>query len=825
MKKIITRLLIIPLFMSFVITANAQYQANANPSGIITGKVNDEGTKKAVEYANIVLYKAQDSSLVTGTISGADGSFLLENVPSGKYYIVANFIGYEKYTTDNITISNNKKNINVPPISLKQALTEIEQAEIVGNKNYVEYKIDKKIVNVSQHVNAAGGTASDVLENVPSVDVDLDGNVTLRGSSNFTVLIDGRPSIIEGSDALTQLPASAIQNIEIITNPSAKYDPDGTAGIINVIMKKQKLRGTSGIINLSAGTSPDYSGDILLNYRTGKFNFSGGLSYSDRNMQRYSESFREYLTDTVYYLEENSDGTMNRGGYNFKGGVDYDITDNNKIFATGTYRSFSFGNSTIDNQREWDEVGSYNDYYVSDNGSEMTMDGLSINLGDNHKFNDKGHEIRFNTTVTKTLFDRNVTSLTQYITDASFIPGNEINTQTENINESDGYDFRADLDYTWPFSEKGTIEAGYQLRSENETSDITYQEMNQVTGLWEIDNNTSNSYEYERNIHALYFTYANQFSFVDVKFGLRTEYTDRSLDQNTLNNKFTYESLDFYPSAYITKRFSNDQQIQLNYSRRVNRPRGQSMNPFTIRSDGYTAFKGNPEIEPEFANSYELNYQKYFGRSSVSVESYFRQTVNKMTRITTVTDEGLYEMSMTNLDEDYSLGVEFSGNLQLTKWWMFMPSGTIYKYHLEGNAESASVAKNSNNWRFRANTSFTLPTKTRLDIFAMYNSPTVTVDGEREAFLMTGLGVRHDFLDKKLTLTLRARDLFGTAHRKSTYISASSLSTSDSWGKSPIFSISLSYKINNYRTGRNNNSSGGDNGGMDTESSDFEMMM
>jgi outer membrane receptor protein involved in Fe transport len=277
----------------------------------------------------------------------------------------------------------------------------------------------------------------------------------------------------------------------------------------------------------------------------------------------------------------------------------------------------------------------------------MTKDGFSINVGDNHKFNDKGHELKFNTTLTSSIYDKNTTNLTQYNTDASFIPGNEINLQTKNTNVSDGYDFRADLDYTWPFSDKGIFEAGYQLRSEQESSDIKYLEMNQSTSEWEIDDLTSNSYEYVRNIHAAYFTIANQFSFADVKLGLRAEYTDRSLDQFTLNNEYAYESLDFYPSAYITKRFANKQQVQLNYSRRVNRPRGHFLNPYTFRSDGFSSFKGNPEIEPEFANSYELNYQKYFGKSFVSVESYFRQTVNKMTRTINETEDGLYEMTNT----------------------------------------------------------------------------------------------------------------------------------------------------------------------------------
>lgn len=788
--------------------------AFADFNGTVSGKVLNEQKTSGIEYANVVLYNVKDSSMITGTISDKEGNFLLDEVPAGKYYLEANFIGYQKHMVEDILVTPRQPNVTLDPIILEVAVTELEGAEIVGNKNYVEYKIDKKVVNVAQHVNASGGTASDVLENVPGVKVDLEGNVELRGSSNFTVLIDGRPTIMEGSDALNQLPASAIQNIEIITNPSAKYDPDGTAGIINIIMKKKKMKGTSGVINASASTSPMYSGDILLNHRSGNLNLSGRLDYGNRTFERYTDMYREtYLEDDTTYLIEDGTGEMFRNNFGVNLGADYGLSEKNTVNVSLGFRNFEFGRSGIDHQHYYSKNGLFDEYYLSDNGFEINISGFEFQVGDIHRFNNQGHELKFDGIFNTSALERE-SPFQQLLSNAE---GAELGLQQKDrrtSNDSD-YDVRVNLDYSWPFTEGGMIEAGYQMRMVNSSNEYDYLTYDENIDDFINDDAMSNEFDFSRNIQAVYFTYSNTFGKFDIKAGLRTEYTDRLLNQITLEEEYIYESLDLYPSAYITRKFGEGNQLQASYSRRINRPRDYFLNPYVFSSDGFSSFTGNPNLEPDFANSYELNYQKRFQQSFVSVETYFRQVKNKMTRTLKLNDEGIMELTMDNLDQDYSLGIEMMGNFKLTKWWTIVPSADFYKYHLEGAGERADIVKDNNNWNLRLNSQFTLKTQTRIDLTSFYRSPSITVDGTRDAMYFIGLGARQEFFKSKLTVTARVQDVLDSRRMKFTSEGENFYSEYDFRMRAPIFMISLSYKLNNYRPDRRDRGGydGNDGGG------------
>lgn len=795
--------------------------AFADFKGSISGKVLTGDKSSGIEYANVVLYRMRDSSLVTGSITDSEGDFTIEDVPVGKYHVVANFIGYKKSVISDVLMIPRNPDITLDPITLQVAVTELEGAEIVGNKSYVEYKIDKKVVNVAQHVNASGGTASDVLENVPGVKVDLEGNVELRGSSNFTVLIDGRPTIMDGNDALNQLPASAIQNIEIITNPSAKYDPDGTAGIINIIMKKQKMRGTSGIVNASAGTSPMYSGDILINHRSGNLNLSGNLEYGKRSFERFSDTYREtYLENDTTFLTETGTGEMFRNSFGAKLGADYNLSDKNTLNLSIGFRNFEFGRSGLDQQHSFSKNGFFDDYFLSDNGFEIDITGFEFQVGDVHHFNNKGHEIRFDGIFNVSNLER-ISEFDQLISNAEWaeIATGERDNRLSTDNEQD---IRINLDYSWPFSENGMVEAGYQMRLLGSSSEYIYESMN-GNGEFVRDDELSNAFDFSRNILAAYFTYSNTFGIFDVKGGLRTEYTNRLLDQKTLEEQYTYESIDLYPSAYITRKFGEGHQVQASYSRRINRPRDYYLNPYVFSSDGFSAFAGNPELKPDFANSYELNYQKRFNQSFLSVETYFRQVKNKMTRTMRINDEGILERTMDNLDQDYSLGIELMANLKLVKWWTIIPSADFFKYHLEGAGDRDNIVKDDNNWNFRLNNQFSLKTNTRIDISSFYRSPSITLDGERSGMFFLGIGARQDFMQRKLTVTARVQDVFDSRRMKFTSSAEDYYSEYDFRMKAPIFMISLSYKINNYRPDRRERGGGYDNG--DSGDGGMDMMM
>jgi len=315
-----------------------QQRRGTGMGGSVTGKIIDETNNAIVEYANVVLFNLADSSQINGTISDDEGIFRLSKIRPGKYYLKISFIGYQSILLDSFEISRNNRTLDLGEIQLPRIAYQMDEAEVTADKPPIEYKIDKKVVNVAEYYSATTGTAVEVLENVPSITVDIEGNVQLRGSSSFTVLIDGRPSILDANDALEQIPASMIENIEIITNPSAKFDSEGAAGIINILMKDQQASGINGIVNMNGGFDDKYGGDFLFNYKTSKFSFNLGANYNNRIYPGTTvEERKTFINDTTIFT--NSSGTNNRGGnrWGIKGGADYNFTPNDLLSLSFRY--------------------------------------------------------------------------------------------------------------------------------------------------------------------------------------------------------------------------------------------------------------------------------------------------------------------------------------------------------------------------------------------------------------------------------------------------------------------------------------------------------
>jgi len=767
--------------------------------GVIKGKVVEGTNNTPVEYATVTLYTAKDSVMIDGVITDAQGNFEFKKLALGEYNVVIRFMGFRKVLVAGIII-NEKNNVSdVGTVTLKADVTNLEEVEIVGEKQLVEYKVDRKVVNVDQQINAQGGTAVDVLERIPSIKTDLDGNVALRGSTNFTVLIDGKPSILTGSDALNQIPSSTIDKIEIITNPSAKYDPDGTAGIINIITKKNSLKGLSGIINLSAGTSPDYTGSLTLNYRTKKTSVSFGADFGNRQMPGYRTGYREsYLGDTVSYLDTYNENKMERQSFSLKAGIDYSLTDKNTIAAEGNYRVFNMSRGGTVQNENWSSTDLNHTYYLTDDLDESDHPSFQVTLRDIHKFNTKGTEL--STQLTYNQGDDEGEQMTQqYYTDETWTEqGAFIYDYRKNTIESEK-EWRGDIDFEHSFSEYSKLEAGFQLRIEDSDEDYRYYDHDSLTGDWVEDMAQSNYYEFSHDIYALYGTYSTEIKKLGIKAGLRAEYTNRNLHQITGNEDYPYEKFDLYPSLYLTYKLPYNQQMQLSYSKRVNRPRGNMLNPYTFFSDAFNSFSGNPELEPEFSHNMELNYQKYFGYSFLTIESYYRLTDNKMSRVQVLNDEGVMEMTMENINNDRSLGVELSGNIQATSWFTINPVATIYDYRLNQEDENGEdETRSSTNWMASLELAANLKTGTKIRLNGNYDSPTVTTDGTRKGTYYMGFSARQDFLKNKLSLTLNIRDVLDSRRMKDTSESDNYYMTSENWRKAPIFNLTLSYKWNNY---------------------------
>jgi outer membrane receptor protein involved in Fe transport len=801
------RILYLSLLLIFVINLHSQpYSSYNNESaefgGVIKGKVVEGTNNSPVEYATVTLYTAKDSVMVDGVITNPEGQFEFKKISDGEYNLIIRFMGFRKVFIAGIIVNEKNHISDVGTVTLKTDVNNLEEVEIVGDKPLVEYKIDRKVVNVEQQLQAQGGTAVDVLERIPSIKTDLDGNVALRGSTSFTVLIDGKPSIMTGSDALNQIPASTIDKIEIITNPSAKYDPDGTSGIINIITKKNSLKGLSGIVNLSAGTSPDYTGSLMLNYRTKKTSVSLGIDYGNREMTGYRTGYREsYLSDTSY-LRSDNENLMTRKSISLKAGIDYSLGEKNTITGEASYRLFNMSRGGDTKNENWSTLDVNPQYYLTNDVNESEHPTIQFTMRDIQKFKKEGSEMTVQLTYNQG-DDEGEKKTQQFYTDETWqetgaMIYNYKNNTTEKENE-----WRGDIDFEHAFSEKSKLEAGFQLRMDQTDEDYLYYNYDSASASWLEDTLQSNRYLFNNDIYALYATYGTEFKKLGLKAGLRAEYTNRNLKQITGRENYPYEKFDIYPSLYLTYYLPYNQQMQLSYSKRVQRPRGQMLNPYTYFSDAFSSFSGNPDLEPEFSHNMELNYQKYFGYSFLTVETYYRLTTNKMTRVQELNDEGVMVMTMDNIDNDRSLGIEMSGNIQVNSWFTINPVASVYDYKLNQTSDdSTEVSKSSTNWNASVELAANLKTNTKIRLNGSYDGPSVTVDGTRKGAFYVGFSARQDFFDNKLSLTLNIRDVFDSRKMKETSEGDNYYSTGENWRKAPIFGLSLSYKWNNYNRKR-----------------------
>jgi outer membrane receptor protein involved in Fe transport len=773
--------------------------------GVITGKVIDKTNNLPMEFSSVALYAVRDSSLVTGSITGPDGSFSVKEVPYGKYYLIANFMGYEKTFKSEILITPRQSSVNIGDIYLIQSLNNLEEVEVIADQSHVQYKIDRKIVNVGQDINAATGTAADVLQNTPSVSVDIDGNVSLRGSGNFTVLIDGKPTPLSGNDALQQIPASAIRHIELITNPSAKYDPDGMAGIINIVSKKNALQGLSGIINTTIGTGDKYSGDFLLNYRTEKMNIYGGASYRDETHYGKMIALREFGEEgNLRYDELSGTRDMNRSGKEVKGGFDYSINENNSLGFSAEVGTHEFGSGGLQKQHLYNDAGSYDNYFLTDNYGTHGADYYNLNLNYNRKFKGQGHELTSFVSYSSHK-GGDSDSQVEYLTDPEYnITEETVPYSLRTGEKGNEYELRAQIDYTRPLGEEGKLEAGYQARIDDEVETYLFEDYDPDLNEWIANDQFSSSNDFFRNIQAVYATYGNKLGNYEYQLGLRGEYTDRRIINAESNEPLTINRFDIFPTLHASRMFRNNHQLMASYSRRINRPRGWYLEPFLTYMNSTTLRKGDPELEPEYMNSFEIGYQKTFGKSFIALESYYRNTVNKIERIQEIYDleEGITLMTYDNISKDHSLGAELMVNYAGMKWLNLNASTSLYRYWIQGEINGEEIDTRSNNWNMRLNATVNFTTKTRLQLTTMYIGPSVTAQGEREGFFFSNLALRQDFLDRKLSATLQVRDLFGSMKHQFTSYGPAFTSSVEFTREPQVLMLSLSYKINNYRQRR-----------------------
>ena len=786
------------------ITGFSQPQMNPN-SGLIVGKVVD-ADKKPLQYINVLVYKSVDSALIDAVATDTDGKFMFSNVPYDTYYLEFKFLGFANKRINNIEVAaspQNKRFVRIGEVSLDPETQDLGNVVVNGQTSTVQYQIDKKVINVGQDIQAAGGDASDALRNVPSVEVDVNGDVSLRGSSNFTVMVNGKPSILDPNDALKQIPASNIDKIEIITNPSAKYDPDGDAGIINIITKNKSDDGFSGKIELGGDIFLGYSADILLNYKKNKINFFTELDVYDKPHYMNMNQYRATHYDSLDFIIENEgEHAHGRAGKSAKVGLNYFLNDYNTFtfnFSAGQ-RQYKHGNTSFQHAY-WSDFSS--DYYFN-NASDFLVNGImydgDINL--DHKFNDNGHKIKAFAQYSYWEPTRTNLSSTDTV-DVNGISLSDFMFQEQTVENISRNRFRFQLDYELPIGDKNKFEAGYTYRYLNAGGDYNIENFDYNINNWVKNDSAYNNMVMFRQIHAGYLTFSGSLKFFDYKLGIRGEYTDRLVTEEVTNSSFPIKRFDYFPTVHLSKELPFDQQVQLSYSKRINRPQGYNLNPFPVAMDRYTIRQGNPALAPEYTNSFELNYMKRFGKSYVSIESYYKQTNGKIDRIMQ-TDGQFIIFTAQNLNKDFSYGTEIMANLVIFKMLMLNASTNLYQYKLEGTLDGVDVKKETFSWNSRATLMTMLPTGTSIQIGGFYNAPTVTLEGNRDAMFVTFAGIRQSFFKKRLSVLVNVQDMFSTMKFAFTTETELLSSNIEFYSKYPNVGFTLTYRINNYQADKKN---------------------
>jgi outer membrane receptor protein involved in Fe transport len=770
----------------------------ANVSGVVQGLVIDEADGQPLEFVTVAIYNAPDQSLVTGTVSDEQGKFEIRGLPVGVYYIEVSYIGYEKAVVEDISINNRRTHVELNDILLPRVSSQLDEVEIVADELGVEYKIDRKVINVSQQLTAASGTAVDILENVPSITVDVDGNVALRGSTGFMVLIDGIPSVLDPSEALQQIPSNSIENIEIITNPSAKYNPDGTAGIINVVTKKDRLKGLSGTADINAGTYGRIGVGLLASYTKKKWSVFFGGDFNKGDRPGFSSSERiTTQNDTTYLTSSEGDRNRSRNFWVLRGGFNYLFTEKDLFTLEFNYGYRSGEGWANQNYEEWIEPGSSSiSRYISQETSIRGGNFYSINANFKHDFKVPGHNISAG--ISYRSREGEDTSTNQLLDSAGNITSGQIN-----IEDGPGRVLQLNLDYVLPVGETNKFEAGYQSRLGRSTDLTKLFTYNELTGDFELQPDFSNETNYLRDIHSLYAIYGGEKGKLGYQVGLRGEYTYRVIESSKIEEKSYIDRLDYFPSIHISYKLPAEQQVMASYSRRIERPRSWYLEPFITWEDAFNVRQGNPGLKPEYIDALEVAYLVGLGQHSLSFEGYYRITHNKVERIRSVFTENVMLSRPENVGQDYALGGEVALGLSLFKWWKADVSGNFYQYRLEGIYDEIVFERESFNWNTRLSNTFRFGMGTRIQLNSRYNSATVTAQGQRGDYWTADIAVSQEFFKKRMTAILQVRDMFGKVVRDTESMGSDFMSRSEYYNNAPQVRVTVNYRFNNYKKKRN----------------------
>jgi outer membrane receptor protein involved in Fe transport len=667
--KTFLRIIFIFSFSTIAFISKASESEAGLPGNKISGKIIDKLSGTPMEYVSVALYHTADSTLVGGTITDPEGTFTIEKIDEGSYYLLASFVGYDNKRISELSISKKVNKTDIGTIELDPTVSQLSEAKVVGEKSRVEYKIDKRIVNVDKDITSKGGTAVQALENTPSVQVDGQGNLTLRGSSDYIVLIDGKPSIVKGSDALKQIPSNAIKQIEVITNPSARYESDGQAGIINVILKKEMLQGLNGNLSASWGNTDKANANAIVNYRMKKVNFFLGFDYADNT---YRDNIDITSNSYLNWGNEFNKGNVKEFSMNqnlgVKAGIDLDINDKNSFSLNGGVSKQGYDNGNDATSTILSSLSPNAQYTKSTIYMDVTGIVYNLNLDYTHKFSDNQKLMITNNLSTWTGKDQN--DANNYYTNQSFVVDSII-FKNRYVKDNHNYTYRLNIDYNGPLF-SGQVEAGAQFRTEPRFEDLTFNDYLTKSNTWARNDSFSYVLNYSNTIYSGYLTYSDKFLGFGYKLGLRSEYFMRSLDLNNEAAPIEYNKFMFYPSVHISRDFNDKNSIQASYSRRINRPQPWLLNTTPRYIDTRNIFLGSPYLIPEYTDAFELNYRNVWGKLTWNIQTYFRNTTNSLTAVRQMHEDGIMYHQLSNSKNTQSFGAELGSEIKLFDWWSIL---------------------------------------------------------------------------------------------------------------------------------------------------------
>lgn len=716
----------------------------------IFGTIVEEETGQAVPYATVVVYKNGSKEIVSGATSDDNGNFSLYTKASD-FYVEISFMGYKTKVLNNLSAVNNKINLGV--ISLSQDNLALEEVVVTGEVSKTVFKLDKRVFNVGSDISSTGASALEVLGNVPSVNVSIEGEISLRGSTGVQILINGKPSVLadESSNALGTLTADMIESIEVITNPSAKYEASGTAGILNIILKKEEKEGWNGSISANTGTPDNHSMGISLNRRTEKFNLFTQMGVGYRSLPRDNRAIN---TNLISNEEIFSNGTAYRDEmfYNITLGTDYHINERNVLTLSGNFAYEIEDQPSETNFKFFDSNNTLVSSWLRNETTEATNPKYQYEFNYKKEFkNSKEHTLQLS--ALGSFFGKEQSSQFTNSTLSGEDPDSDQQTETE-FQQAE-YTFKAD--YTNPITTEYTLEAGAQYVINDVGND--YEVRDFINGNYVTNPNLTNNFEYDQKVLGVYITGAYELEKWGVKLGLRVENTDLSTWLTNTNAYNSRNYTDYFPSLHTSYKINDNVSLQAGYSKRIFRPRLWDLNPFFNIRNNFNIRRGNPNLQPEYTDSYELTGIYKIGKASFSSSIYHKYTTEVVERVSTFIDN-VTTTTPENIGTNAAYGFETNGKYSPNNWLSFSGDFNFNYFDRVGSFQSQSFNFSGRQWSTKLGSKIGLPADIDLELTGNYQSGYETVQGNVTGYAFLDLGIRKRILKGKVVVNFGVRDVF-----------------------------------------------------------------